>query len=248
MDTFKSDSRNIPSRTFGRLSFASILAVPGVSPLPVGDVILRRLRARYAGTPIPSTGLRESCSRSRHDVFTRQRRAARRNASPKIRPWDAVEGWVASARRDADSSARLRHRQVRRAAIVESIPGGPLVAARIDIVGHRPGRRPTWASSERKDSIMDETHDVDVLNQGLQGEYFGISAYDAALGSGLLSDRVTAVARQFQADHRAHAQTIRNAIERLGGRADLPKTWKEYSAMYPPPKLASEAEVLSCAA
>src|SRR5262249_4793803 len=57
-----------------------------------------------------------------------------------------------------------------------------------------------------------------------------------------------AVARQFQADHRAHAQAIREAIERLGGQADAPKTWKEYATMYPPPKLASEADVLRYAA
>ena len=95
---------------------------------------------------------------------------------------------------------------------------------------------------------MNETQDVDVLNQGLQGEYFGITAYDAALESGLLSDRVAAVARQFQADHRAHAQAIREAIERLGGRAGAAKGWKEYAAMYPPPKLASEADVLRYAA
>jgi len=95
---------------------------------------------------------------------------------------------------------------------------------------------------------MNETHDVDVLNEGLQGEYFGITAYDAALGSGLLSDKVAAVARQFQADHRAHAQAIGEAIERLGGRASAAKSWKEYAAMYPPPKLASEADVLRYAA
>ena len=91
-------------------------------------------------------------------------------------------------------------------------------------------------------------NDVDVLNQGLQGEYFGIAAYDAAVGTGLLSDRVTSVARQFQADHRAHAQAISEAIERLGGRADAPKTWAQYAAMYPAPKLTSEADVLRYAA
>src|SRR4029077_16472852 len=99
-----------------------------------------------------------------------------------------------------------------------------------------------------KDSTMDEIHDVEVLNQGLQGEYFGIAAYDAALGTGLLSDKIAAVARQFQADHRAHAQAIREAIERLGERAGAAKSWKEYAAMYPPPKLASEADVLRYAA
>src|SRR5262249_11901305 len=92
---------------------------------------------------------------------------------------------------------------------------------------------------------MDEMHDVDVLNQGLQGEYFGIAAYDAALGTKLLSDKVAVVARGFQADHRAHAQAIREAI---GGREDAAKTWAEYAAQYPPPKLASEADVLRYAA
>jgi len=95
---------------------------------------------------------------------------------------------------------------------------------------------------------MNKMQDVDVLNQGLQGEYFGIEAYDAALGTGLLSEKVAAVARQFQSDHRAHAQAIREAIERLDGRADAPKTWAEYAGMYPPPKLASEADVLRYAA
>jgi Ferritin-like domain len=100
----------------------------------------------------------------------------------------------------------------------------------------------------QKESIMNETHDVDLLNEGLQGEYFAITAYDAALGTGLLSAKVTTVAKGFQADHRAHAQAIREAIERLRGRASDPKTWKEYAAMYPPPKLASETDVLQYAA
>jgi hypothetical protein len=43
---------------------------------------------------------------------------------------------------------------------------------------------------------MNETHDVDVLNQGLQGEYFGIAAYDAALGTQLLSDKVAVSCRR----------------------------------------------------
>ena len=95
---------------------------------------------------------------------------------------------------------------------------------------------------------MNETHDLDVLNQILQGEYFAIAAYDAALGTKLLSDKVAVVAQGFQADHRAHAQAIREAIERLGGRSNAAKTWAEYAAQYPPPKLASEADVLRYAA
>jgi len=100
----------------------------------------------------------------------------------------------------------------------------------------------------QKESIINETHDVDLLNEGLQGEYFGITAYDAALGTGLLSAKVATVAKKFQADHRAHAQAIREAIERLRGRASAPKTWKEYAAIYPAPKLASETDVLQYAA
>ena len=100
----------------------------------------------------------------------------------------------------------------------------------------------------QEQSMMNETHDVELLNEGLQGEYFGITAYDAALGTGLLSARATTVAKGFQADHRAHAQGIREAIEGLRGQASAPKTWKEYAAMYPPPKLASETDVLQYAA
>ena len=100
----------------------------------------------------------------------------------------------------------------------------------------------------QKESIINETHDVDLLNGGLQGEYFAITAYDAALGTGLLSAKVATVAKGFQADHRAHAQAITEAIERLGGRASAAKTWKEYAAMYPPPKMASETDVLQYAA
>jgi hypothetical protein len=100
----------------------------------------------------------------------------------------------------------------------------------------------------QKELIMNETHDVDVLNQVLQGEYFAIAAYDAALETKLLSDKVAVVARGFQADHRAHAQAIREAIEQLGGQCNAAKTWAEYAAQYPPPKLASEADIVGYAA
>src|SRR4030095_9695249 len=96
----------------------------------------------------------------------------------------------------------------------------------------------------QKESIMNETHDVDLLNEGLQGEYFGITAYDAPLGTGLLCAEVATFAKGFRAAHRAQAQAIREAIERLRRRASAPKTWKEYAAMYPPPKLASEGDGL----
>src|ERR1043165_1824296 len=100
----------------------------------------------------------------------------------------------------------------------------------------------------QKELITKETQDVDVLNQILQGEYFAIAAYDAALETKLLSDKVAVVARGFQADHRAHAEAIKVAIEQLGGQSNAAKTWAEYAAQYPPPKLASEADILRYAA
>ena len=39
--------------------------------------------------------------------------------------------------------------------------------------------------------------DIHVMNQGLAGEHFGIAAYAAALGSGLLDESVAGVARPF---------------------------------------------------
>jgi rubrerythrin len=100
----------------------------------------------------------------------------------------------------------------------------------------------------QQESITNETRDVDLLNEGLQGEYFAITAYDAALGTGFLSAKAITVAKGFQADHRAHAQAIREAIERLRGQASAAKTWNEYAAMYPPPKLANETDLLQYAA
>ena len=96
--------------------------------------------------------------------------------------------------------------------------------------------------------MSDVKGDLEFLNQGLNGEYFGIAAYDAALGTGLLSSQVVTVAKGFQADHRAHAEAIKGAIKHLGAPVAAPKTWEEYAALYPPPRLATEADVLRYAA
>ena len=54
----------------------------------------------------------------------------------------------------------------------------------------------------------DAKKDIEILNRSLGGEYFGIAAYQAAMGTGLLEDGVRAVAENFQGDHRQHAQRI----------------------------------------
>src|SRR5262245_5602804 len=92
--------------------------------------------------------------------------------------------------------------------------------------------------------MSDLKGDLEFLNQGLNGEYFGIAASDAALGTGLLSSQVVTVAKGFQADHRAHAEATKGAIKHIGAAVAAPKTWEEYAALYPPPRLATEVDVL----
>ncbi len=62
----------------------------------------------------------------------------------------------------------------------------------------------------------DPKKDIEILNRSLGGEYFGIAAYQAAMGTGLLEDGVRAVAEKFQGDHKQHAQRIQEAIIGLG--------------------------------
>ena len=96
--------------------------------------------------------------------------------------------------------------------------------------------------------MSDENNDLDLLTGGLDGEYFGIAAYQAALGTGLLSAGTAEVAKKFQQDHTQHAERVREEIRRLGGTPGESKSWAEYAAKYPPPPLASETDVLRYAA
>ena len=95
---------------------------------------------------------------------------------------------------------------------------------------------------------MADDNDLDLLRKGLDGEYFGIAAYDAGLGSGLLSESTAEVAKKFQADHRAHAEKLKEEIRRLGQTPQESKSWEEYASAYPPPPLESETDVLRYAA
>jgi hypothetical protein len=96
--------------------------------------------------------------------------------------------------------------------------------------------------------MPDTLNDVDVLNQALGGEYFGIAAYEAALGTGLLEEGVRDVAVEFQGDHRAHAERLCEAIVARGGTPIEAKGWQAYAAEFPPPPLENQADVLRYAA
>ncbi len=96
--------------------------------------------------------------------------------------------------------------------------------------------------------MSESKRDIEILNDHLAGEYFGIAAYDAAMGSGLLEQGVRDVAKQFQEDHRHHAQRILEAITGLRGDPIEAKTWETYASEFPPPSLESQADVLRYAA
>lgn len=98
-------------------------------------------------------------------------------------------------------------------------------------------------------TVTTETQkDVDLLNASLGGEYFGIAAYQAAMGTGLLDDGVRAVAQKFQDDHKEHAERFQAAIISLGGDPVRTKTWEQYASEFPPPPLESQADILRYAA
>ena len=96
--------------------------------------------------------------------------------------------------------------------------------------------------------MTDTKRDIEILNESLGGEFFGIAAYDAALGTGLLENAVREVAQSFQADHKRHAQRIRETIETLGGDPVSAKSWETYASEFPPPPLENQADVLRYAA
>ncbi len=109
-----------------------------------------------------------------------------------------------------------------------------------------------WMRSETitiKETLMTDTkRDIEILNGSLGGEYFGIAAYDAAMGTGLLEDGVRDVAKSFQADHKQHAKRIQEAIIKLGGDPVKAKSWDAYASEFPPPPLKSQADILLYAA
>lgn len=84
--------------------------------------------------------------------------------------------------------------------------------------------------------------DVVILDRSLSGEYFGIAAYEAAIGSGLLAPEAERLAVKFQNDHREHARILAETIVRLGGTPSEPSSDAEYAKEFPP--LGSQEDVI----
>lgn len=87
--------------------------------------------------------------------------------------------------------------------------------------------------------------DIDLLNESVAAEYFGVAAYEAAINSGLLDDGVADVARAFQHDHVVHAEAFAEEVRARGGEAVEAKAMEVYASDFPP--LGSQADVLNYA-
>ncbi len=87
--------------------------------------------------------------------------------------------------------------------------------------------------------------DLELLNDGLAGEHFGIAAYEAALGTGLLDEGTASVARAFQSDHKQHRALLTKEILARGGTAVVALGARDYAKEYPP--LATAADIVAYA-
>jgi hypothetical protein len=87
--------------------------------------------------------------------------------------------------------------------------------------------------------------DVELINESLAGEHFGIAAYEAAIGSGLLDEGTVAVARAFQSDHEHHRDALVEQIRSRGGAPVAALAADQYAKEYPP--LSSVGDILAYA-
>ena len=87
--------------------------------------------------------------------------------------------------------------------------------------------------------------DIDLLNQTLATEHFGIAAYDAALGTGLLDGPTADAARAFRSDHMKHRELIVEQIVARGGTPVSSRSAEDYAKSYP--SLGTVAEIVSYA-
>jgi rubrerythrin len=93
-------------------------------------------------------------------------------------------------------------------------------------------------------SAQTANNDVTILNSALGAEQQAIAAYQLGADSGLLQKGVKELAIQFQGHHKAHADALAKAVQKLGGKPVAPL--KDYA--FPKDKLKSQNDVLAFAA
>src|SRR6185312_13876446 len=90
-------------------------------------------------------------------------------------------------------------------------------------------------------SAQTANNDVTILNSALGAEQQAIAAYQLGADSGLLQKPVKELAVQFQGHHKAHADALAKAVQKLGGKPVA--ALKDYS--FPKDKLKTQNDVLA---
>ncbi len=93
-------------------------------------------------------------------------------------------------------------------------------------------------------SAQTANNDVTILNSALGAEQQAIAAYQLGADSGLLKKPTLDLAVAFQGHHKAHAEALAKAVQKLGGKPATPL--KDYG--FPKDKLKSQNDVLAFAA
>lgn len=96
----------------------------------------------------------------------------------------------------------------------------------------------------RKAASGSAAQDAQLLNAALALEFEGIAAYQIAAESGLLQPAVLQVGVKFQGHHKGHAEELRRAIVRLGGRPVEAKTTAQYATDLQANTLKSQEDIL----
>ena len=93
----------------------------------------------------------------------------------------------------------------------------------------------------------DHPRDVQALNVMRALELEGVGVYQVAAESGLVSQDTLKVAVLFQTQHREHAQTLADAIKKIGGSPVDPKSATEYAKVVTAAGPRIEADVIALA-
>ena len=101
-------------------------------------------------------------------------------------------------------------------------------------------------AAENKNKGGSAASDANILNTELGVEHEGIAAYQVGAESGLLQKPVLDLAKQFQGQHKAHADLLAKTVTKLGGKPDEPKRTAEYA--FPVEKLKTQTDILRFAA
>ncbi len=103
--------------------------------------------------------------------------------------------------------------------------------------------RPALAAVHHRRMNAKTESDIRILNTALAAEYEAIAAYGVGIDSGLLKAALT-TAREFQSQHKEHADVLSKTVAKLGGKAVEARPKYDF----PVSALKTEKDVLSFAA